>query len=141
MDAKPNKQIKQFSGTNHDITAVDFLRKVNRDARAKLGFEPVEMEDGADPEGPDVPPNDRAFRDPHRRREWKHWAEKRAAIFGMYLTVPAETWYNEQYDANIEYFWDWNVATNAFVARFDNDTQKGASEIDLEKAKRNQVNP
>ena len=124
-----NKNIKPFSGTNYDTTAADFIRKVERDAQAKLGTEPIRRRPGPDPDGLD--PND-----PHETRDWRNYATKRGAIFGMYLTGPAEQWYNTQIDGNPNYFNEWPVARAAFITRFDNDTQRGAAEIELEKAKR-----
>jgi len=114
------------------MSAAEFVKRVNRDIQAKLGFEPIEWVPGADPE----PVPGVAVADPHRPREWKNWATKRQAIFGMYLIGQAERWYNAQIAVDPRYMWNWNVSTTAFITRFDNDSKKGMTEIELEKLKR-----
>ena len=54
----------------------------------------------------------------------------------MYLTGQADAWYQTQKLLDAEYFWAWDVATDAFIARFDNDAHRGAAELELENLKR-----
>ena len=124
------KQIPLYPGTNNDITATKFIRKIERQVQMKLGTPPIQFRPGPDPDGLD--PND-----PHETREWKNYQTKRTAILGLHLTGKAEQWFNTLITIDPNHFHNWEAAKTEFIQRFDNENAQGKVQCQLEHITRN----
>lgn len=71
-----------------------------------------------------------------RTHAWRTYSIRREATFALYLIGNALKWWETQKERDIDYFQEWEIARQAFIARFDNDAHKGAIELELQKLKR-----